>query len=109
MLKINAEGSCRVYKNDGQYGPYFATQLGQKKMDGDYENGTMVVKFKKGTDPDIPTGQFAEVEFVNAWLKFTKEGKKVKNWYLFVNEYKYTVPPIEVEDIGFEETDGIPF
>lgn len=90
MINTKVTGTGRVYKNEGQNGSsYFVTSIGQKNMDGTYSNGRVYVRFKKGTEPDIAVGQFAEIEFVNAWWKFVKdeEAKKIKSWYIFVSEY----------------------
>ena len=101
-----------VFRYDGQYGANYSIGLSKKDKEGNYENGYMPCKFKKGVD--IPNK--TKIKITNAWLTFNQKDKKTYPYILISDyeltdeakeEHKQVVDSVKFDDI--EVDDILPF
>ena len=85
-----------IFRYDGQYGANYSIGLSKKDKEGNYENGYMPCKFKKGVE--IPNK--TKIKITNAWLTFNQKDKKTYP-YIFINDYTIgqAVESVKAEDI----------
>ena len=122
MLKTNITGKCKVFRNEFQNkngGTFVKYKIGfsKKLQDGSYDNAYMTAKFRKG----VELQHMADIDITDSWLTFdkyeSKDGKKVTEWALFVNDYSDASPFVPPErpaepdyDNAFAEADeALPF
>lgn len=81
---------CNVFVNVVNGNVFYVIGLSKKDMNGNYINGTINCKFKKGTEPT----EKCKIVIKNAWLDFyikevERNGKKAKETipFIFINEY----------------------
>ena len=81
---------CNVFVNIVNGNVFYVIGLSKKDMNGNYINGTINCKFKKGTEPT----EKCKIVIKNAWLDFyikevERNGKKAKETvpFIFINEY----------------------
>ena len=81
---------CNVFVNIVNGNVFYVIGLSKKDMNGNYINGTINCKFKKGTEPT----EKCKIVIKNAWLDFyikevERNGKKTKETvpFIFINEY----------------------
>ena len=73
-------------KRDGSTFAKYSTSHGQKDMDGNWDNGFLFVKFRRGVSVPNRTQIFIK----DGWLifeKYEKEGQKQTSWGIFVNDF----------------------
>lgn len=72
-----------IFKSDNNDKTIYSIGLSKKNQDGSYENGYMVVRFKK----DVTLENKTKIKIKNAWLDFYKVENKT-NPYIFINEFE---------------------
>ena len=110
-MKTNVTGRARIFAKQEGYGVRYATSLGKKNKDGNYDNGWLFVRFRKG----VTVKDRTDIDIKDGWLTFDqyeKEGKTVTVWGIFVNEFGELLDRNEYEATkGFSQLQGddIPF
>ena len=81
---------CNIFVNIVNGSLFCIMGLSKKDINGNYINGTINCRFKKGTEPI----ENCKIIIKNAWLDFyikevERNGKKVKETvpFIFINEY----------------------
>ena len=109
MLKTNLTGTTMVFRNDDKGFAIYTTTLGNKNKDGDWENASIELKFKKG----IELENRAKINVLNGFLTFRtyiKDEKKKYVLYLFIMEFEEEGAESEPTPDGFTTLDcSIPF
>ena len=93
-MNISNEYPVRIYKSEFEGNVFYSVGRTKKDQNGNYINGYMPCKFKKGVNVEHKS----KIYIKNAWLTFylkevEKDGKKsnVTVQYIFVNDFE----PIE--------------
>lgn len=101
-MNINVTGKALVFKNEGQYGPYYRTSLGKKKQDGGYDNANLTIKFTKGNEP---TDERTKIDIKEGFLSFTLKDK-TPIFYIMCMKYELDDPNYAMPDSdAFAEVD----
>lgn len=114
---MNIESGTRktIYRKDFDNRTVYTTNIRRKAIDGNYENGYMIVQFTNNADIENKT----TINIKKGWMSFykTREGKSV--FYLVVNDFdiihednepsiKTEVKPLESLNIEITD-DDLPF
>lgn len=85
MLKINITGENQViFRNEKNGNVFYTTSLSKKDMDGEWENGNILIKFPKDTEIENK----AKINIEHAWLSFWKSQDKKTNVFIFCNKFE---------------------
>ncbi len=85
MLKINITGENQViFRNEKNENVFYTTSLSKKDVNGQWENGNILIKFPKDTEIENK----AKINIKNAWLSFWKSQDKKTNVFIFCNEFE---------------------
>jgi hypothetical protein len=82
-MRIDATGETMIFRKEYEDKVFYSTSLGQKKQDGEWENASIDVKFKKGVNLADKT----KINVTSGWLKFWLKGK-IPAWQIFINEFE---------------------
>lgn len=108
MLKISVTGDCMIFRNEKDGKVWYNTQQSHKK-DGEWENGNIGIRFRKGVD--IPNK--TKITITEGWLDFylKNNSKYDTEKYIFCNAFESEDMPPKIPE-GFqalEDDDDIPF
>lgn len=67
-MNINYEYPVMIFRKDNQFGTNYSVGLSKKKQDGDYENGYMPIRFKKGVELDNQAKIFMKKAFLTFYI-----------------------------------------
>lgn len=82
-MNIENKYPATIFKRENNYGTFYSLGLSKKNMDGEYVNGYMPCKFKKGVTLDNQT----RIYIKNAWLDFYLKNK-ITNTYIFISDFE---------------------
>ena len=110
-MDMKVEGKAMIFAKEyktksGDPFIKYATSMGKKKPDGEWDNGWLFVRFRKGVSVSNKT----QINITSGWLTFDKykSGEKdVTEWGVFVNEFDI----LEADVSGFTalQDEDIPF
>lgn len=104
-----------IFKNeyDGAKGKmtFYNMSLSKKGQDGNYENASIQVRFKKDV---VLKDKMTKIVIQNAWLDFYKKGENETVYFIFINNFSFVDEEQEQqyrEDIANSiiVTDDLPF
>lgn len=72
-----------IFKSEKDGKTTYTIGLSKKLQDGSYENGYMLVNFKK----DVTLENMTKIKIKSAWIDFYKQEKKT-NPYIFINDFE---------------------
>lgn len=82
-MNITNDKPVMVFKNEYNGKVFYNMGLSRKDLDGNWENGSIGVQFKKGVSLNNQT----KIIIKNAWLTFYKKDK-ITVPYIFINEFE---------------------
>lgn len=97
-MNIENKYPVMIFKNIYDNKELYNLGLNKKDINGNYINGTISCKFKKGVSLDNQT----KIYIKNAWLDFYKKNK-VTVPFIFINEF------VKVEEQKEEKQENDPF
>lgn len=81
-MKVTSDRAETIYRHDKEDRTIYTMKLVKKNMDGEYENGYILTKFRNGVELDDKS----KIKIKDAWLDFYKKDDKT-NISLFVNDF----------------------
>lgn len=81
-MKVTSDRTETIYRHDKEDRTIYTMKLVKKNMDGEYENGYILTKFRNGVELDDKS----KIKIKDAWLDFYKKDDKT-NISLFVNDF----------------------
>ena len=105
---MNLDREYMIFKNE--YGKY-SIGLSKKNANGEWENTTFPVRFKK----DVELENKTKIKIKDYWFDFynwTHENKKGTTYYFFINEFEITSQSEEkdvFEEFGKQVESELPF
>ena len=81
-MKVISDREEMVFRHDRNDKTVYTVGLVKKNMDGEYENGYILTKFRNGVELDDKS----KIKIKDAWLDFYKKDDKT-NISLFVNDF----------------------
>lgn len=87
-----------IFRKDWEDGKTtYQIGLSNKKQDGNYENGYMLVRFKKGTELPNQT----KIKIKGGWISFYKDKDKHTIPYIFINDFDLVDNNVNQDDLPF--------
>lgn len=93
-MNIENKYPVTIFKRENDYGTFYSLGLSKKNMDGEYVNGYMDCRFKKGVTLDNQT----RIYIKNAWLDFYLKDKRT-NTYIFISDFELADKEETKEDV----------
>lgn len=81
-MEVTSDRAETIYRHDKEDRTIYTMKLVKKNMDGEYENGYILTKFRNGVELDDKS----KIKIKDAWLDFYKKDDKT-NISLFVNDF----------------------
>ena len=89
-MNISNKYPVMIFKSEYQGNKFYKVGLSKKDVDGNYINGYMPVRFKKGVELEDKT----KIYIKNAWLDFYIKDKTTMP-YIFISEFEKLEDTIE--------------
>lgn len=100
-MKIIHEYPVKVFVNDYEGNKYYRLGLSKKDINGNYVNGYIDCRFRKGVEVDTTK----KIYLQDCWLDYYVKDKITKH-YIFINKFEYVGDVIkETKEEPKEESD----
>lgn len=99
-MNISNKYPVMIFKSEYQGNKFYKVGLSKKDVDGNYINGYMPVRFKKGIELEDKT----KIYIKNAWLDFYIKDKTTMP-YIFISEFEKLEDTIENAKTEQKRTD----